>query len=139
MRRLSLAATLATVALSVTACAESDPSTIEAPTTQPTTSTSGPGATSTATAPASDVQTIEVSYANGAVSPRGYTAKVKLGAKIHLVVHSDVSDEVHVHTYDKKADVTGGVATIDFTADIPGLFEIELESHGYTLLQLQVG
>jgi hypothetical protein len=138
MRRQSLAVTLATVALSVTACAESDPSTIEAPTTQPT-STSGPTASSAPTIPASDVQTIEVSYANGAVSPRGYTAKVKLGAKVHLVVHADVSDEVHVHTYDKKADVTGGVATIDFTADIPGLFEIELESHSYTLLHLQVG
>ena len=134
MRRLGLAAVL--LALPLSACSTSDPSTIEGPI--PTGSTA-PSSSATPTAPASDVQTIEVTYANGAVSPRGYTAKVKLGAKIHLVVHADVSDEVHVHGYDKHADVTNGVATVDFTADVPGLFEVELESKGYTLLHLQVG
>jgi hypothetical protein len=131
MRRLSLAALLLVLPLS--ACSTSDPSTIEGPI--PT----GSAAPSSTSSPASDAQTIEVTYANGAVSPRGYTAKVKLGTKIHLVVHADVSDEVHVHGYDKHADVTNGVATVDFTADVPGLFEIELESKGYTLLHLQVG
>lgn len=92
-----------------------------------------------ATAATQGVRTIEVTYAGGSVTPRAYKPKVPLGAKVHLIVHADVSDEVHVHTYDRKAEISGGVATIDFIADIPGLFEVELEGKGFLLLQLQVG
>lgn len=107
-----------------------DPSTVTAPT--------GSAAPSP-TAPGDGVRTIEVTYAGGRVTPRAYQPKVPLGAKVHLVVHADVSDEVHVHTYDKKAEISGGVATLDFTADIPGIFEVELEGKGVLLLNLQVG
>jgi hypothetical protein len=106
-----------------------DPSTVTAPTTSATTSPSA----------GSGVQTIAVSYAGGKVTPGAFKPKVPLGAKVHLVVHADVSDEVHVHTYDKKAEISGGIATIDFTADIPGIFEVELEGKGVLLLNLQVG
>jgi hypothetical protein len=139
MRRLTLLVVLLAPLLAVAGCSSSDPSTIEGPIP----GASGPGLPTDLTSslpnpPASTGQTIEVTYAKGAVSPRGYTAKVKLGAKVHLVVHADVSDEVHVHGYDLHAEVTGGTATLDFTADVPGLFEVELESKGYTLLHLQV-
>jgi hypothetical protein len=136
--RPSIAAAAVALPLLLASCSASDPSTVGGPEPSPSDGSVGPSI-SPSTAATSDVTTIEVTYAHGAVSPRGYTAKVKLGTKIHLVVHADVSDEIHVHTYDKKADLTGGVATIDFTASIPGLFEIELESRSYTLLHLQVG
>ena len=139
MRRLTLLAVLVPPLLAIAGCSGSDPSTIEGPIP----GGSGPGLptslpTNLSTPPTTSGQLVEVRYANGSVTPRGLTAKVKLGAKVHLVVHADVTDEVHVHGYDLHADVTNGVATIDFTADVPGLFEVELESKGYTLLHLQV-
>lgn len=125
----SLAAALLLAACSTATDRVEDPSTVNAPTGG---ATSSPNATS-------GVQTIEVTYAGGRVTPSAYKPKVPLGAKVHLVVHADVSDEVHLHTYDKKAEISGGVATLDFTADIPGIFEVELESKGVLLLNLQVG
>jgi hypothetical protein len=80
-----------------------------------------------------------VTYAHGSVSPRGLTARVKLNTLVRLVVHADVTDEVHVHEYDLKADVTNGVATVTFRANVPGIFEVELESRSYALMHLQVG
>lgn len=55
-------------------------------------------------------------------------------------VTADVSDEVHVHGYDVFADVAPEApAELTLTADIPGIFEVELESSGLVLFDLQVG
>ena len=90
------------------------------------------------TGPAVD-QTIRITYAGGTVSGPGSLVKVKLGSKVALVVTSDVADEVHFHGYDKSADVTkGGTATLVFTADKPGRFEVELEKLGRRLVTLQI-
>jgi heme/copper-type cytochrome/quinol oxidase subunit 2 len=54
-------------------------------------------------------------------------------------VTSDVADEIHVHGYDLKQDVeAGSTAEISFTADIPGVFEVELENAGFKLADLEV-
>jgi hypothetical protein len=46
---------------------------------------------------------------------------------------------VHLHGYDRKVAVAKGrPATLTFTADIPGVFAVELESHGIKLLDLVV-
>jgi hypothetical protein len=56
-----------------------------------------------------------------------------------IVVDSDVSDEVHVHGYDVKKDVTaGGSVRIPLDATIPGRFEIELENRGTEIAELTV-
>jgi heme/copper-type cytochrome/quinol oxidase subunit 2 len=61
------------------------------------------------------------------------------GEKVALVVTSDVADEIHLHGYDLSADVAaGGSATIRFTADTVGRFEVELEERGVQLAELQV-
>ena len=58
---------------------------------------------------------------------------------MRLVVTSDVADEVHVHGYDEKAAVpANGTVELSFTADIPGVFEVELEQRGRRLLTLEV-
>jgi hypothetical protein len=54
-------------------------------------------------------------------------------------VDADVADEVHVHGYDLVADVApGSPAELTFLADIPGVFEVELESSHVELLRLEV-
>jgi hypothetical protein len=50
-----------------------------------------------------------------------------------------VADEIHVHGYDLKGQVpAGGVGTVQFVADQSGVFEVELESRGAQLAQLEV-
>jgi hypothetical protein len=58
---------------------------------------------------------------------------------VRLRVVSDVADEIHLHGYDLKKDVpAGGSVTFSFTADIEGVFEVELEGRGEQIAQLTV-
>lgn len=94
--------------------------------------------------PGSDVapagtQRVEVRYSASEVQGGVQRVRVQRGGVVALVVRSDVADEVHLHTYDRKVDVpAGGSATLSFTADQPGVFEAELESRGVQLVQFEV-
>jgi hypothetical protein len=67
------------------------------------------------------------------------TLKVKKGGQIHLTVHSDTADEIHIHGYDFHKDVDkGGTVKFDFPAKIDGGFIIELENAKQTLANLNV-
>lgn len=111
-------------------------SSTSAPSEERTTSSTSPGA-STSTTAAGRVITVVVS--GGKVEGGFRREKVKLGESIVLRVMSDTADEVHVHGYDKKVDVAaGGTADVSFTADIPGVFEVELEERKLTLLDLEI-
>ncbi len=84
-------------------------------------------------------QVVQITYAGGAVQGGASRTPVQLGRKVRLVVSSDVADEVHVHGYDLKAEVPAhGVGTVEFVADQSGVFEVELESRGAQLAQLEV-
>jgi nitrogenase subunit NifH len=81
---------------------------------------------------------IEVTVAGGQVKGGGRTS-VPLGDAVTIRVTSDVTDHVHLHGYDVLADVAaGGTAELVFTADIPGVFEVELEDAGLALLELEI-
>jgi hypothetical protein len=61
------------------------------------------------------------------------------GTEIELTVVADVGDEVHIHFYDVRADVTPtDAAVIRFVADVPGIFEVELEDSHLQLLEIEV-
>jgi len=93
--------------------------------------------TTTTTSEAGPVE-IVVSVEAGSVEGGG-RIPVELDAEVRLVVTADVADEVHIHGYDIFADVTPGTpATLEFVADIPGIFEVEMESSGLVLLELVV-
>jgi hypothetical protein len=62
-----------------------------------------------------------------------------LGARVTLKVTSDVADEVHVHGYDRFADLKPKrTTTLSFKATSPGLYEVEAEDAGTLLAQLLV-
>ena len=83
--------------------------------------------------------TITIVVKNAAPDGGIQRATVEKGDTVALVVHSDVDDEVHLHGYNFAADVAaGGVATIDFVADVPGRFEAELEQRGVKIADLTV-
>jgi hypothetical protein len=61
------------------------------------------------------------------------------GDRVVLRVRADVEDEVHIHGYDLMLDVTPGTPVqFQFTADIAGRFEIELEDAGTPIAELEV-
>ncbi len=82
---------------------------------------------------------IVVEVKGGKVSGVEDTVEVAVGDEVILVVSSDKPDEVHVHGYDETDDVGPKErAEIEFTADIPGVFEVELEEAAQLLFELQV-
>lgn len=83
---------------------------------------------------------VEVEVSDGEVVGGVRRVEVDTGERVLLVVTSDVADEVHVHGVDITGEVeAGGTVDVDFTADIPGVFEIELEERGLQLVELVVG
>ncbi|MGY1725436.1 hypothetical protein ACI79J_00545 [Geodermatophilus sp. SYSU D01062] len=132
-RRLALAA-LAVVALS--GCAGTAPSDAGVPSGTP--APSPEASTSAPTTPAGRV--LAVAVAGGRVTGDTGRVPVPLGERVALTVTGDVADEVHVHGYDRTAEMAPGApATVEFTADVPGVFEVELHGTGTVLLSLQVG
>jgi heme/copper-type cytochrome/quinol oxidase subunit 2 len=62
---------------------------------------------------------------------------VSKGRRVVLIVDSDVADEVHVHGYNLKRDVTPGTpARLPFRATINGTVEVELEQRGVPLARI---
>ena len=115
--------------------------TVSATETSTPTETTSPTGTSSPTetqSPESGLSTIEVTVSDGKVDGPG-EFEVDRGDEVEIVVHADVSDEVHVHGYDIHGDVTpDSPARISFTADAPGIFEVELELAGLLLFELKV-
>ena len=84
-------------------------------------------------------QTISVEVTGGAPVGGHQRVEVDLGSVVAVTVTADTAEEVHVHGYDILRAVSDGhPAHFAFTAEIPGVFEVELESSGRLLLQLEI-
>jgi len=83
---------------------------------------------------------IEGSVSADGVSMNQDRFEAALGSSVSIIVTTEsVSDEVHLHGYDLRAVLEPGTpAQIDFIADVPGLFEAELEGSGTFLFEVQV-
>lgn len=122
--------------------------TAEEPPTVPDTQASLPPGTgpapddTSAEQPASDdagVELVEVAITDGQAQTDRSRVDVAVGTMVRIEVRADVDDEVHVHGYDLFAQVSPGQpAELEFTADIPGAFEVEAEHSGLALFQLRV-
>lgn len=79
-----------------------------------------------------------MTYRDGAVlGPTEFT--LTQGERVRILVRADVTDEVHLHSYDLHAGVAPGEpARIDFVADVAGVFECELEGAGTPLFRLEI-
>ncbi|MGZ4573218.1 MAG: cupredoxin domain-containing protein [Blastococcus sp.] len=83
---------------------------------------------------------IVVAVKNGKVSPPTHRVQVTKDTHVRLIVTSDTADEVHVHGYDIEKELAPGKpTTLRFTADVPGVFEVELHKANLVILRLQVG
>lgn len=93
--------------------------------------------TSGATAPG---LTIEVTIANGQVTPTNATLRAKVNEQITLRITSDVTDELHVHSVpDHKFEIAAAPnQTFQFSVDVPGNVDVELHHIKRTIATIQV-
>ena len=141
LRTLRNAALLVALGL-LTACGSRDDGTTSTPSTADhgTSSSTTADATGETTTSSPAARTaIDVVVADGQPQDGVQRIDLTLGEAVTLRVEADSDDEVHVHGYDLLADVgPGHPATIEFIADIPGQFEIELEGAGVVIVELTV-
>jgi hypothetical protein len=81
---------------------------------------------------------VDMTFRDGAV--QGPTRfMVTQDDRVRIVVHADVTDEVHLHGYDLLADVSpSDPARLDFVANVAGVFDCELHHVGELLFQLEI-
>jgi len=113
--------------------------TISTTTTEPTTTTTTMATTtSTVAETTTTAQTIDITVEAGVVAGPG-TVSVAIGDQVSVWVLSDVDAEIHVHGYDLFFEAPAGVPTeVALTADLPGIFEVELEETHTPLFALEV-
>lgn len=144
-RRLTALPALALV-LTGAGCATVEPAATSSPTSSPisaspsssasaipTVSTTPSPSTSPSATPAeqqADV-TVAVTIKDGKVRPNAESVDVELGQTVLITAVSDVEDSVHVHGYDHTLTLSPDKpAEVEFTADEPGVFEVEThETH----------
>jgi len=135
-RRLVVGAAL--VAVSAAGCG-TEPAAPSASSSTTVPTSPAPGASGTSTPSAAADEVVRLAHAGGQVTGASARVPVRLGSTVGLEVTSDTADEVHLHGYDNSAPVAPGApAMLTFTADIPGVFEVELEEAGVPLTQLEV-
>lgn len=61
------------------------------------------------------------------------------GEQVRFRVRSDVADEIHVHGFDRYADVEAGQSvTIAFAAKFDGIYEVEMHGTGTQVAALRI-
>jgi hypothetical protein len=62
------------------------------------------------------------------------------GEMVSITILSDTAYEVHVHGYELRYDLEiGEPLTVEFIADIPGIFEVETHPDHLPLFEIEVG
>lgn len=99
-----------------------------------------PSAPAPAPSPTPDSgRTVTLTVTGRSVQPPPSRVELKKGDRVTLRVTSDRADTVHVHGYDRELPLPAGrPATLTFTADRTGLFEVETHESGLLLTQLVV-
>ena len=140
MSRTAFVLTVLAVASVLGACGR-DPGPAAAPEFGPPVNEPGGASAGPAPAPVGPtVQTINITVRGGQVTGDSSRVTVPLGTPVTVSVTSDVVDEIHVHGYDRKGEIptAGATGSVSFTANTPGVFEVELEKSKLQLVQLQV-
>jgi hypothetical protein len=139
-------AILTGIVVLVVACGgDASTTTTSTTTTVPTTTTEATTTTTTMATTTSTIaetttttQAIDVTVVAGVVEGPG-TVSVAVGDQVSVWVLSDVTAEIHVHGYDVFFEAPAGIPTeVALIADVPGIFEVELEETHTPLFALEV-
>lgn len=113
-------------------------STVPSTTTTEPATTTGPTTTTTLAATTTTTQAIDVYWEGGqVVGPERFSFAV--GDQVSIWVLSDTADEIHVHGYDVLFKAEAGTPIeVSLIAEVPGIFEVELEGTHTLLFELEV-
>ena len=118
---------------------EATPTDTATETTQPPTDTTTTTTTTIQPPPPPKPTEVRVRVVGGAPQGGIVRESTDKGDRVVVIVTSDVNDHVHVHGYDRFADVGPGMrARIAFKATLPGRFLIELEDRHAPIAELTV-
>lgn len=136
--RITAALAAAALTLALAGCAEDEPAAdaTDAPTPS---ATSAPAPETTESSPAEpEGVVVDVTIADGEVTPQGDRVEVEVGEPVTLRVTSDEADEIHVHSdREHSLDVEAGTpGELTFTVDRPGQVAVESHHLDVTIVQL---
>lgn len=125
------------------ACGAGEPAATATTPDLTTTTTSVPTTTASSSTATSGTSTTTVSEIDvrftgeDVIGPEVF--EVAIGERVDVWVLSDIDDEIHVHGYDLFFDLEAGVPLrLNFVADIPGIFEVEVHTGHTKLFDLEV-
>ncbi|WP_309646999.1 hypothetical protein [Nocardioides sp.] len=88
---------------------------------------------------AGDIETIEITFEGGTVTPNGERVEVGTGQPVDLVVRADESGEIHVHSEpEQEFEYAAGTTTLKLQIDQPGVVEVESHDLEQVIVQLEV-
>ncbi|HEU4894970.1 MAG TPA: hypothetical protein VFT85_03950 [Acidimicrobiia bacterium] len=135
---------LAALVVLAVACGEAEPAATSTTEPEPTasiattTTTTSVVATTVEPATTTTVSPVDVEISGGVASGAAVFT-FELGESVDITVVSDVDDELHVHGYDLVFELTAGVPLIlDFVADVPGVFEVEVHTGHSHVFDIEV-
>ena len=112
---------------------------VDAPSPSPSPPATVNGSPSPQSSPEPKAKLVTVKIVAGKVSASETRVEVPLNETVRIEVTSDRADEIHVHGYEIKADVKAGETTVvEFVADLPGVFEVEVHTGHQKLFDLRV-
>ena len=125
-------------AVATVAACSSAPSSSNSPSAAPSPSAQSPATASSTSAEAGTI--IDVTIANGAVTPTNAEVQAVTGQPIVLQVSSDAADSLHVHSVPEHVfDIAAGLGQrFEFTVDIPGRVAVELHDLHVTVVTIEV-
>jgi hypothetical protein len=151
LRAMKTGSLLAAVLALAVACGDAEPAATTTTTTEQgttsslaaittTTSTVAPTTVGveTTTTTTTNTDAVDVAIAGGVASGPAVFS-YDLGDTVDITVTSDVDDELHVHGYDLVLALTADVpTTLEFVADVPGVFEVEIHTGHSHVFDIQV-
>jgi hypothetical protein len=105
-----------------------------------TSSTSSGASASPSSSQPAAAPLLNITIANGQVTPTNAVVKAKVGQPITVQVTSDAPDELHVHsTPDHEFEIAAAPnQTFQFSIDLPGSVDVELHKLDKTVATIQV-
>lgn len=138
MHRLGLTV-IAAVAMLLAGCGEDAPRAGDSGSQTPSSAPSSEQATDVAKPQKPKGTEVELTVAGGKRTAGPAEVEVAVGEQVTFVVRADAPDELHLHGYDQTAEVQEGKPTrLRVTADLPGVWELELHHSGELLTELKV-
>lgn len=137
MRRFALAVIAAATVLA--GCGTDTPNSPEAGSPPPTTPSASVTTSARVEPPDPNGTQVTLRVEGGKRVEGPAEVEVPAGEQVAFMVRGDQPDELHLHGYDKTAELQPGKpAVIVFTADMPGVWELELHESGALLTELTV-